>query len=301
VFVAGRHYSIHRHWSQLFERPDWLFVRVEEFSVPQQQAYLGTTAENRSRWDLVPEEARQILGTPRVLKYVRTIADAELPQLRTAADVYVRAVEVLLREGMAKSPDARLLGWKTNQSPPQVDPQNLSEGWKLLGAIAMEMTTQQIEVADPKAAPGTRRVPNFDRVPAGTAFDKFKKQMAQRYQSLADVGLPQDLVALAALNDVLEHGVFDTDLQGLEEVQFRNRSLQEFLCAYYLATEAFADSRPGQAARTAERDGGRRGVAGDQPVPARPSRDRRVLPRVAVSGRHASRAARWVGPTDSGA
>ncbi|MFN7769051.1 MAG: NACHT domain-containing protein, partial [Planctomycetaceae bacterium] len=251
VFVAGRPYSLQRHWNELFEQRDWLFVRVEEFSVPQQRAYLGTTAENASRWTMLPEDARQILGTPRVLQYVRTIADAELPRLRTAADVYVRAVDELLRQGMAKSSDARLLGWKTNQAPAQVDPQNLSEGWKLLGAIAMEMTTQQIVVADPKAAPGTRRVPNFDRVPAGTAFDKFKKQMAQRYQSLADVGLPQDLKALAALNDVIEHGVFDTDLQGLQEVQFRNRSLQEFLCAYYLATEAFTElPLPG---RTAER------------------------------------------------
>jgi formylglycine-generating enzyme required for sulfatase activity len=251
VFVAGRPYSLQQHWNELFERRDWLFVRVEEFTETQQKQYLGTTANNQSRWQLLPEDARQILGTPRVLQYVRTIADTELPRLRTAADVYVQAVDVLLREGMAESSYARLLGWKVDKAPPKVDPQNLSEGWKLLGAIAMEMTTQQIVVADPKAAPGTKRVPNFDRVAAGRAFDKFKIQIALRYQSWADAGLPQDLVALAALNDVLEHGVPATDLQGLQEVQFRNRSLQEFLCAYYLATDAFADQQP--AGRTAER------------------------------------------------
>ena len=249
VFVAGRPYSIQRHWSELFERPDWLFVRVEEFSVPQQQEYLGTTADNRSRWELLPEEARQILGTPRVLNYVRTIADAELPRLRTAADVYVRAVEVLLREGMANSPEARLLGWKTATPPAKVDPRNLTEGWKLLGAIACEMTLQTIEVRDAEGV--LRRVPNFDRIPAGRAFEDFTGRLEQRYRSRTDVGLPQDLVALAALNDVLEHGVFDTDLQGLQEVQFRNRSLQEFLCAYYLATEAFTELPP--PGRTAER------------------------------------------------
>jgi formylglycine-generating enzyme required for sulfatase activity len=257
VFVAGRPYSLQRHWQELFDTDDWLFVRVEEFDDSQQRRYLGNTTgpvgtsrEPEARWDLLPEDSRQILGTPRVLQYVRSIPDAELPRLRTAADVYLRAIEVLLREGMARSDDARLLGWETSTPPAKVDRQNLTEAWKLLGAIACEMTMQTIVVRDSQGT--EQRVPNFDRIPAGTAFDRFKTRLKRRYESVPKVGLPQDLQALAALNDVLEHGMFDTDLQGLQEVQFRNRSLQEFLCAYYLATEAFGNDPWDQPLRPAE-------------------------------------------------
>jgi formylglycine-generating enzyme required for sulfatase activity len=259
MVVAGRPYSIQRHWKDLFAQEDWLFVRVEEFNEPQQQTYLGDTAkpggapgEQTSRWELVPEDGRRLLSTPRVLQYVRSIPDAELPQLRTAADVYLRAIDVLLREGIQGSPKALLLGWpeKERVISATVHGCNLDEGWKLLGAIAFEMTAQTIEVRD--ADGNNRLAPNFDRVEAGDAFRDFKWLLEQRYKSRSHGGLNQDLIALAALNDVLEHGVFDTDREDLEEVQFRNRSLQEFLCAYYLATEAFANDPRGEPLRSNE-------------------------------------------------
>ncbi|MFM8286664.1 MAG: formylglycine-generating enzyme family protein [Planctomycetaceae bacterium] len=64
--------------------------------------------------------------------------------------------------------------------------------------------------------------------------------------------MPQDLEALAALNEFLEQGFLDSDTAGLTEIQFRNRSLQEFLCAYHLATDAFGKGVGAAVKRTAE-------------------------------------------------
>lgn len=163
---------------------------------------------------------------PRVLSYLRRLPDSDYAQIETAADVYFRAIGELLKQGLLHSDDARLPGWGDHQPPGAPHAQNVREAWKLLGAIAYAMTCRQIRQMDPTS--GTLLlVPNFDRIDAGQ-FEDFEAELEQRYRSKAKAGLAQDWTALAALNDILEHGVFDTDLEGLEEVQFRNRSLQEF-------------------------------------------------------------------------
>ena len=47
--------------------------------------------------------------------------------------------------------------------------------------------------------------------------------------------MDRDIDSLAALNDFLSHGIFDTDVAGLDRIFWRNRTLQEFFTAYWLA------------------------------------------------------------------
>ena len=82
---------------------------------------------------------------------------------------------------------------------------------------------------------GREQVPNFDGVPPN-GFDLFKDRLLERL-GRAPGGesrqlLERDLDCLAALNDFLAHGIFDTDLAGLDRILWRNRTLQEFFAAY---------------------------------------------------------------------
>jgi len=234
VVLAGRPYSLQSHWSELFKDKNWRFARRAELTPEQQQSVLG-----KERWEKVPPEARELLQTPRVLYYVATkISDQQLPQLKTACHVYLRAIDHMLREALRLGkPETRRLGWSSPNPPESYDPVNVWEAWKLLGAMACEMTFQLVAHTQPNGS--TRLAPNFEGVPSGASFMNFCKKLKKRYTSLSDGGLPTDLRALGAMNKFVTQGLFDTGQANMVDVYFRNKSLQEFLCAFYLATDAF--------------------------------------------------------------
>jgi hypothetical protein len=237
VVIGGRPYALQRHWTVLFDSQEWLFIRRERLTKEQQEAFLGI-----KRYEAIPEQAYLLLEVPRVLYYIGTkIAEAELPRLKSASHVYLRAIDYMIREGMSKgAPAARRLGVEGHATPDAPYEDSIDDAWTLLGAIAWEMTSQLVpESSDSSRSTSGRMVPNFDKVPAGLDFRDFKEKLKTRYKSRAESRLPQDFRALAALNEFLEQGFLDSDTPELTEIQFRNRSLQEFLCAYHLATDAF--------------------------------------------------------------
>jgi formylglycine-generating enzyme required for sulfatase activity len=236
VVIGGRPYALQRHWSVLFDSQEWLFIRRERLTKEQQKAFLGI-----KRYEAIPEQAYLLLEVPRVLYYIGTkIAEAELPRLKSASHVYLRAIDYMIREGMSKGAEAaRRLG-VTGSTPDKPRQRSIDDAWTILGAIAWQMTTTLVR--DSTAGSDASRsplVPNFDKISAGQKFLEFQDALEQRYKSRAEGKLPQDLDALAALNEFLEQGFLDSDTPELTEIQFRNRSLQEFLCAYHLATDAF--------------------------------------------------------------
>ena len=106
IVVSGRPYALQRHWERLFAAGlgfGWRFVQLDEFDADQQRQFLGRTRDGRERYDLIPEPAREILGTPRVLEYLRDLPDRDLQQVRTAGDVYWHSINHLLREGLKNS------------------------------------------------------------------------------------------------------------------------------------------------------------------------------------------------------
>jgi hypothetical protein len=108
---------------------------------------------------------------------------------------------------------------------------------QLLGAIAFEMTSTSLMRRD--AESGVEQlVPNFDGIRRGD-FEKFRNRLLARVSALhVDSNselLDRDLDSLAALNNFVSQGIFDTGIQGLQEVFWRDRTLQEFFTAYWLA------------------------------------------------------------------
>ena len=239
IVVSGRPHALQRHWERLFATGPgfgWRFVQLDEFDADQQRQFLGQTRDGRERWKLIPETAREILGTPRVLEYLRDLPDRELQLIQTAGDVYWHSINHLLKEGMKNSEEARHLGLSPDErTPATVQARSLARGRELLGAIAFRMTSTLTPRAGSEAG---EWVPNFDGVPPGQ-FQRFTDDvyglLARRPGASDRKHLDRDIDSLAALNDFLEHGIFDTDVVGLDRIFWRNRTLQEFFTAYWLA------------------------------------------------------------------
>jgi hypothetical protein len=237
IVVSGRPYALQRHWREVFDGQHgfgWRFLQLDEFDERQQRQFLGS-----DRFDLIPREARDILGTPRVLEYLRALSDEELKQIKTTGDVYWHSINHLLKLGMKNSEKARQLGLAAGEPPPpDVQARSVARARKLLGAIAFQMTATLVRRTG-ATEDSAEMVPNFDGVRPGE-FERFKDQLFGRLGDQDRQLLERDVDSLAALNDFVSHGIFDTDVVGLDRILWRNRTLQEFFAAFWLAQHCWA-------------------------------------------------------------
>ena len=248
IVISGRPHAIQRHWTQLFATDSghgWQFVQVDEFTPEEQRLFLGADGNGKDRLDLIPEEAREILSTPRVLSYLRGLSDTDLHKIRTVGDVYWHSIQRLLIEGMQGSDAARRIGLEPEEpTPAKVQNRSKNRAEKLLAAIAFEMTSTRVRRADAVSG-DLSSTPNFDGVPRNK-FQRFRERLLQRLSpdSVTDrtrTLLDRDLDGLAALNNFIEQGFFDTTVEGMKELFWRNRSLQEFFTALWLSQYGTAD------------------------------------------------------------
>ncbi len=207
IIVSGRPYALQRHWEQLFGNgtTDWRFLRLDEFDEAQQRQYLGDEVYSR-----IPHEARPILSVPRVLHYLRRMSPADLLKIRTPSDVFWYSTGKLLEEGL-KAKDTEGL--------------HPNEARLLLSAIAFRMV-----------ASGA----NFDRI-ARPQMDEFQDDVVDACQRARPRRAAYytvhwgeaKLKQLAAMNEFLKHGLLEDGCP--LEILWRDRSLQEFFAAYWLA------------------------------------------------------------------
>jgi hypothetical protein len=238
IVVSGRPHALVLHWDTLLDHRSigWRYLQLAEFNQNQQETYLGRTASGESRHQKIRREAREILGIPRVLKYLRKLTDAELAQIRTPSDVYFKSLRHLITEGMQKDPKARMIGLPANatEAPATVQTHQVDWAFKLLAAIAFEMTSQAAPPRDepPSSVETPVPRPNFDQIAEGD-FNEFRERISER---LPEAYTFADNDRLAALNGILQHGFFDSgDSEGLRQILWRNASLQEFCAAYWMS------------------------------------------------------------------
>ncbi len=236
LFLSGRPHALHRNWDTLFAEanPEWSFVRFREFTPEQQKGFLGEDV-----YDRIPEEARGILSVPRVLQYIRkNLTDEDLKTLRTPSDVYFKSIRHMVEQGLCPGSDARRFGRPPEAPVPgmadEVDDKGVME---LLSAIAFQMTSTLVrsKERDDGQAAETKKVPNFDRVGHGQ-FPRFRERLRQRISRYSTPSgerqIEHDLRCLDAMNSGLSYGIFDVDK--LSEILWRDRTLQEFLTAYWM-------------------------------------------------------------------
>ena len=243
LIVAGRSNAILMQWKRAFSNPAWTFVRVEPFTVDQQMRYLGwietaasdqTPARRELRYSKIPETARELLCIPRVLEYLREVDNYQ--DIRTAADVYFQALVTMIARGMATQPK-------------EYDGVEATEVLELLARQAFQSFDIHLDhsartftsgkpskAADPVPA-YLYDIPEFDSVPQ---YDQFKEQIYQRANGGLKIKYEQVWKAVQHLNQFLNYGIFDEVAigQSKRRIVWANRSLHEFLLAFYFANYA---------------------------------------------------------------
>ncbi|MCA9211915.1 MAG: SUMF1/EgtB/PvdO family nonheme iron enzyme [Planctomycetales bacterium] len=238
IVIGGRPYALARYWEQLFSRrrnTKWLFIRLDEFTKDEQRLFLGTTNDGVDRLGLIPTEACEILPTPRVLEFLRELPDETLREIRTESDVYWRSTQYLLEKGIANSHKARMIGQGGNlQLASNVQRASIERATQLLAVIAFEMVVNQNASVEGSSCSGS--IPNFNGVHRGE-FRRFRHFLLVRLNEIEPAQaseLENDLEGVDALNSFLSQSFFDT-VDGLCEIFWRNRTLQEFFAAVWLA------------------------------------------------------------------
>ncbi|MFO0816902.1 MAG: SUMF1/EgtB/PvdO family nonheme iron enzyme [Pirellulales bacterium] len=238
IVVAGRPHALNAfREEELFSKHDWRFVQLDEFTPRQQQTFLGDTLYER-----IPKEseAREILSVPRVLYYLKKLGADELAGVRTPSDIYWRAFRHMVRDGLKSDAASGLARFGLSDPPREITDSQVERAFKLLGAIAWEMLWSP----DPDLRGETTPAPNFNRVEGVAPLKQFHAALYGRFKDLEydKTGLKElyhDLECLKAMNTALSHGVIDSP--GFSPVLWRNRSLQEFFAAYWLAQHSSPD------------------------------------------------------------
>jgi len=243
LIVAGRSNAILMQWKQAFSNPAWTFVRVEPFTVDQQMRYLGwieTAASDQKparrelRYSKIPETARELLCIPRVLEYLREVDNYQ--DIRTAADVYFQALDTMIARGMATRPK-EYAGVEASEVLELLARQAFQSFDIQLDHSALTFTSGKPSKATDPVPRYLYDIPKFESVPE---YDQFKEQICQRANGGLKTKFEQVWKAVQHLNQFLNYGIFDEVAigQSNRRIVWANRSLHEFLLAFYFANYA---------------------------------------------------------------
>jgi formylglycine-generating enzyme required for sulfatase activity len=242
VIVAGRPHPL-IDWqdassdlSRTMEANRWRFIEPIEFDESQSKAFLGGFMTNGAaewRIDLVKDELRGLINVPRVLWYVRRLDLPELKNIRTAADIYWKALPKLIEETAARSP---LKGGETIP---------VENALCLLSALAF-MTfydgSDRLRGYDAKGENESKHV--------AVAIDReFRDQLYRRVAAALEKkylrdDFVRDMQALGHFSTLVGNGIIESDgiaSDSLKRVVWANRTVQQFLTAHWLAAYAGAD------------------------------------------------------------
>jgi len=243
LIVAGRSNAILMQWKQAFSNPAWTFVRVEPFTVDQQMRYLGwiesaasdqKPAKRELRYSKIPATARELLCIPRVLEYLREVDNYQ--DIRTAADVYFQALDTMIARGMATQPK-EYAGAQASEVLELLARQAFQSFDIQLDHSALTFTSGKPSKATDPVPRYLYDIPKFESVPE---YDQFKEQICQRANGGLKTKYEQVWDAVQHLNQFLNYGIFDEVAigQSNRRIVWANRSLHEFLLAFYFANYA---------------------------------------------------------------
>ncbi|MBX3397699.1 MAG: formylglycine-generating enzyme family protein [Gemmataceae bacterium] len=277
VVISARPHAIFDNWKSLVvpDESAWKFVRVEPLAVPEREFLLGPEgmvpatrrAEGAKLYKRLPPAGHDLMENPRNIKYVRDIAgkqpasstasvketdrltDYRLENLRTASHLFAGAVDNMVENGFAAE-DARRLGLKLKKSEA---PPEKAETWQqplaldLLSAIAYAMYCHR----QPGQDPDKPFKPNVSHIPvegvSQLLYGKDGKGGVKQMLTDAEVpnawrvseNLESALKALSSLNAKMDFCLLDRSTDS--GLRWHDRTLQEFLAAWWLARYATDD------------------------------------------------------------
>ena len=215
--VSGRPAAVMHVWNHLFAKEStqapWQFALLDVFS--REEAETFVTPERFAKLQRLEADA---LLEPRMLENVRAILPHEMDDIRTASDIYWRALDATLRKAFEGQPSR---------------PVTINEARKLFALLAFEMTRRGnfygVELGE---QPG-----QFESFIAEVWRDR--KDQLEAYENRRDFQAALD--AIGELNVYLEFAVLDH--HGMSQLFWQNRTLQDFFAALWITRWASEDDR----------------------------------------------------------
>jgi formylglycine-generating enzyme required for sulfatase activity len=229
--VSGRPFAVAHYWETLFskcgDRPQdhWELLQLGEFT--REQAFQFVGKKRAAKLNLVQAE---VLAIPRDLETIIELDPDELTDIRTSADVYWKCFQKTLDKAM-RDQQFRIQGPTAK---------------KVFALLAFETVKRGLF-----AAVGGQDRKGLE----GEGFQDFVDQLLReresqlkRYMSSGET-LDGLLGTLGALNIVIDPGIFSVESDAnpnnpvLRQLYFRNRTLQDFLAAYWLVRHSTPEDR----------------------------------------------------------
>jgi formylglycine-generating enzyme required for sulfatase activity len=250
VVAAGRPHAI-QGWREDGEASEhavaisrWRFLEPSEFEPDEAEVFLGIT-EGKSRYGLVAYQLGSLAQLPRVLEYVRRLSEKQLEGVRTSADIYQRALRELIKRTLpAGSKETRMIGpnWKEDCERKEPTAQQVDYVMKFLSVLSFLSLCPTTDAGFDDAGEGAPRSEAFMM----TISDDIRRFMCKR---LVETGQPpqdmenlsRDFRALSGFASFVGNGVLDatdSDAENFNSLVWSNRTIQQFLAAYWYARHA---------------------------------------------------------------
>jgi formylglycine-generating enzyme required for sulfatase activity len=249
VIAAGRPHAIQGWRDGIAGSEDavavgrWRFLEPSEFDSDEAEVYLGIT-EGKSRHGLVAYQLGSLARVPRVLEYVRTLTEKRLEGVRTSADIYERSLRELIKRTLkAGGKETRMIGprWQEDCERDEPPARQVQHIMKLLSALAFLSLCPATESDASPDAPAKQREA-FRMTISEDVRGFIRERIGEDRQRLYEVeNLERDFQAMAGFASILGNGVLDatdTDAETFNSLVWSNRTIQQFLAAYWLAIHA---------------------------------------------------------------
>jgi formylglycine-generating enzyme required for sulfatase activity len=245
VLIAGRPQAI-QGWEDApaqLERTvavgNWRFLEPAEFEAHEAEIFLGTS-EGESRYRLVEDKLAKLIAVPRVLEYVRTLPRAQLVGVRSSADVYEKATRELIKRTLKEGGRrARTIGpnWEHDVERLVAPSEQIDYVMKVLSALAFYALCPTTDPAFRVTRKSTVLI--LDRHVKDDLWLRIAPRDTLPGSESRDFA--RDLRALGAFANILGNSLLDaadTDTDILRSVVWSNRTVHQFLAAYWLANHA---------------------------------------------------------------
>jgi len=201
LVCAGRPNSILEYKQPLFGDGHWSVIQVAEFDQPQIIRYIG-----QDRFDAIKKTMDvEIQSQPRMLESIRRLSATSLRGLRTGSALQWKVISKTVAQSLED----------------QSRPPRLSSLWRLISAIAFQMTDER----------------NFDGV-SEDDFEEFAERLMEQRPAIGQKytndfeQLEKDIFEIGRLNELLDFAVLEAGKR--LHVYFRNRTLQAFFAAMWV-------------------------------------------------------------------
>ncbi len=211
--VSGLPQAIDTYWESLFEQlgpHEWEFAQIDLFDKAERETFLGPDrAANLKQLDA------DLVAVPRMLEMMISLPFDELSELRTASDIYWRAIDRMLNTDLRRQAENSL-----KREPAQF----------LFSLLAIESLKQGF----------------LNGVSPGKEMKRFRNELRrnrreeiaeEREQEPSTYDLKDDLRRLGKLNTIIEYGVLDTS-ETLTRLVFRDRTILDFFAALWVVNYA---------------------------------------------------------------